>query len=39
VFFVGLFFGYMHFHEGPCFRPRKYCPVVYLISCTQTPFV
>jgi len=22
--FEGLFFGYIHFHAGPCCRPRKY---------------
>jgi len=21
---LGLFFGYLHFHAGPCCRPRKY---------------
>jgi len=34
VFFVGLFFGCIHFHAGPCCRPRKYRLAVYLITCT-----
>jgi len=33
VFFAGLFLGYIHFHAGPCYRPRKYCLVVDLIRC------
>ena len=38
AFFVGLFFGSIHFHAGPCCRPRKYRLAVDLITCTQTSF-
>jgi len=34
IFFVGLFFGFKHFHTGPRGHPRKYHLVVDLISCT-----
>ena len=33
AFFVGLFFGCIHFHVGPCCCPRKYRLVVDLITC------
>jgi len=32
AFFAGLFFGYIHFYAGPCFRPRTYRLVVNVIS-------
>jgi len=35
AFFAGLFFGYIHFHAGPCCRPQKYRLVVDVISCTS----
>jgi len=34
AFLVGLFFGYIHFHAGPCYRPQKYRLAVDLIACT-----
>jgi len=34
AFFVSLFFGYIHFHAGPCCCPQKYPLVVDLMSCT-----
>jgi len=34
AFLAGLFFGYKHFHEGPCCLPRKYRLAVDLITCT-----
>jgi len=34
--FVDLFFGYIHFHVGPCCYSWKYHLVVNLISCTCT---
>jgi len=38
-FYAGLFFGYIHFPAGPCWRPQKYRLVVDLLSCTQTPLL
>jgi len=32
AFLVGLFFGCIHFHAGPCCRPRRYHLVIDLIS-------
>jgi len=36
AFIVDIFFGYIHFHAGPCCRPQKYCLVVDLMSCMET---